>query len=242
MLLEEMSIIEIEEYLKTKSTIILPFGSIEQHSYHLPAGTDTIIAQMLAVEVGIRTKSVVAPVIPIGFSPGLHTKFPGTISFKSQTYINLILDILDSIIKTGFKKILILTGHGLNISPIKTAVLEFLDKNDAHILLSGYWELEEVKPLLEKGDGTHCTIIETSLMLYLKSNLVDMNKAVSEYNISNYLVGKNEINIVSKSGVIADTTKSTKEKGEKYYKASINGLANLINKLENEPIIQKKNS
>lgn len=225
--------------MKTKSAIILPFGSIEQHSYHLPLGTDSFIAQALAEEAGKITKTIVAPLSKIGFSPGLHTKFPGTITYRSLTFINIIFDILDSLIQTGFKKILILTAHGLNFSPLKTAVLDFLDKNDAHILLCEYSELEKLKPLIEKGNGIHCTIVETSLMLYQRPDLVNMNKAVDEYNIPNYMVGKSEITQTSKSGAIANTSRSTKEKGEKYFKTAVKGLVNLIQRLENSPIIQK---
>src|SRR5512134_1045561 len=140
MLLEQMKHPEIKAYLEHKKSIIVPFGSTEQHGPHLPTGTDTFVAAHIAREAGKRTGTVVAPVMPVGFSTGLHTLFPGTITIRAQTYIDLILDMLNSIVNSGFRDILVMTGHGMNWSPLKTAMLEFLNQHDARALLLGYWE------------------------------------------------------------------------------------------------------
>ena len=87
MLLENMKHPEIKVYLEQKKSIIVPFGSTEQHGPHLPTGTDTFVAAHIAREAGIGTGTVVAPAIPVGFSPGLHTLFLGTITIGAQTYV-----------------------------------------------------------------------------------------------------------------------------------------------------------
>ena len=129
--LNKMKYKEVNEYLKHKKTIIVPFGSNEQHGPHLPLGTDTFVAERIAHEAGKRGETMVAPVIPVGFSPGLHTQFPGTITLGAKTYISMILDILGSLVRSGFRDLLLLTGHGMNWAPMKTALLEFLDTHDA---------------------------------------------------------------------------------------------------------------
>ena len=77
MQLEEITTYDIQAYREHKKTIILPFGSTEQHGPHLPMGTDTLIAEAIAKEAGKRSQTMVAPVVPIGFSPGLHPHFAG---------------------------------------------------------------------------------------------------------------------------------------------------------------------
>ncbi len=232
MLLQEMKHPEIKNYLERKKSIIMPFGSTEQHGPHLPTGTDTFVAARIAEEVGKQTKTLVAPVMPVGFSPGLHTLFPGTITIGAQTYISLVQDVLESIVASGFRDMLVLTGHGMNWPPLKTAMLEFLNSHEGRALVMGYWETEEVGALMEEGDGAHCTILETSMMLYLRPELVEMEKGFDEYRQARFMLGKNEIGQVSCSGTIAETMKSTKEKGEKIFKAAVAGIVKKVKMIE----------
>jgi creatinine amidohydrolase len=232
MQLENLKYPEIATYLKTKKSIIIPFGSIEQHGPHLPLGTDTIIAKYIANEVGSCTNTIVAPVMPFGFSPGLHTKFPGTISIGSNTYIAMIMEIIKAITNSGFRDLMIISGHGMNMHPLRTAIMEFLDNNDARAIIMGYWETEEVSKFIEEGDGVHCTILETSMMLYLQPELVDMTKGINEYRKPRFMLGKNEIKQLSKSGIIAETMKSTKEKGKLAFEAAVEGISRKVIMLE----------
>lgn len=228
MLLENMKHPEIKAYLEHKKSIIVPFGSTEQHGPHLPTGTDTFVAAHIAREAGKRTETVIAPVIPVGFSPGLHTLFPGTITIGAQTYISLVLDILESIVASGFRDILLITGHGMNWPPLKTAMMEFLNQHNARGLVMGYWEDEEVGALMEEGDGVHCTILETSMMLYLRPELVEMEKGFDEYRQARFMLGREEVSQVSSSGVIAETMKSTREKGELIFEAAVRGVVKRV--------------
>lgn len=228
MLLENMKHPEVKAYLEHKKSIIVPFGATEQHGPHLPMGTDTFVATHIAQEAGKRTGTVVAPVMPVGFSPGLHTLFSGTITIGAQAYISLVLDILGSIVASGFRDILMLTGHGMNWPPLKTAMMEFLNNQDARGLVMGYWEDEEVSALKEEGNGVHCTILETSMMLYLRPELVQMDKGFDEYRQALFMLGKKEVGQVSSSGTIAETTKSTKEKGELIFEAAVRGIVKRV--------------
>jgi creatinine amidohydrolase len=232
MLLENMKHPEIKTYLDLKKSIIVPFGSTEQHGPHLPTGTDTFVAASIAKEAGHRTGTVVAPAMPLGFSPRLHTLFPGTITIGAQTYISLVLDIFESIVSSGFRDILVLTGHGMNWAPLKTAMLEFLNHHDARGWVMGYWECDEVAPLIEKGDGVHCTILETSLMLYLRPELVEMDKGLNEYRQARFMLGKKEVHQISSSGIIAETLNSSEAKGKLIFESAVNGVVRKIEMFE----------
>ncbi|MCP4401238.1 MAG: creatininase family protein [bacterium] len=236
MQLKNLTTYDVQKYLERKKTIVLPFGSTEQHGPHLPIGTDAFVAEAIANEAGSRSQTIVAPVAPLGFSPGLHSHFAGTISLRATTYIQLIQDILGSLVKTGFEDFLLLTGHGMNHSPLKTALFDFLNTHNARALLMGYWELDELQLLLEAGDGSHCTILETSIMLYLKPELVDMSKALDEYKQARFLLGSEQIKEISNSGIIAETTKATAEKGKQYFDASVAGMLRVLQSFESEQL------
>jgi creatinine amidohydrolase len=232
MLLAEMKHPEVVQYLTSKRTIILPCGATEQHGLHAPLGTDTISVYEVCKEVGRRTSTVVAPVLPYGFSQGLHCTFPGTISLSGVTFIAVISDILKSLVRSGFNEILVITGHGMNINPLHVAVTEFLGENDAHVIIKGYWQCKEYESLLEEGEGIHATPSETAIIMHLQSELVDISKAVDERNYRQYLVGKSEYRKISSTGVMANATLADSEKGSRFFEAAVNGMCNLLKKFK----------
>lgn len=121
-LLEELSWYDVKEYLNRENTIILPIASIEQHGPHLPLGTDSIDAEYIVKIAGEKSEVLVAPIIKYGIS-GNHIDFPGTITLSTDTLINLITDVCRSLTFHGFKKILILNGHGGNNATIDVAIV-----------------------------------------------------------------------------------------------------------------------
>jgi len=147
---------------------------------------------------------------------------------SAATYLPVIVDLLDGLLAAGFHDFLLLTGHGLNYSPLKTALLDLLDRRNARAVLLGCWELPEIQPLVEEGDGTHCTIMETALMLYLRPELVDMSKAVDEYRRPRFLLGRAESRQISQTGIVAETTKATSESGRRYFEAAVTGLVRVL--------------
>jgi len=228
MLLSEMKYPEVEAYLKLKRTIIVPCGSHEQHGPFAPLGTDSMIAMAIASEAGRRTDTMVAPVLAYGFSPGLHSTFTGTISLRGSTYMAFVEDVLDSLFRSGFKEILFLTGHGMNMSPLQTVVADYLDKNDGRIIVADYWNSPLFTRLQEEGEGSHATISEISMMLYLFPKLVDMTKAVNEMQPIPYYMGKNEVHKISQSGVIAKATQADAQKGKDFFAAAVEATIELL--------------
>jgi len=102
----------VEEYLKRDDRCLLPLGSTEQHAY-LSLSVDTILAERLATEVAEQAGVPVFPVLAYGITPYFRA-FPGTITLRVQTYMSIVRDILDALAEHGFKRILIVNGHGGN--------------------------------------------------------------------------------------------------------------------------------
>lgn len=112
MRLAELNWMEIEAYLKKDSRLILVLGSTEQHGY-LSVSTDVKVPLSLADAASQQTGVLVAPPLSFGVSP-YFLAYPGTISLRVETLTNVVEDIVRSVYRQGFKRILILNGHGGN--------------------------------------------------------------------------------------------------------------------------------
>lgn len=129
MLISEMNWMQVEAYLQDDDRCILPTGSTEQHAY-LSLSVDTILSARLAREVGELAGVPVYPVIPYGLAQQ-WTAFPGTVTLRIETYLALIRDVLDSIRRAGFRRILLVNGHGGN-APAQGMLREWtMDNPDA---------------------------------------------------------------------------------------------------------------
>jgi creatinine amidohydrolase len=110
MRIADMNWMQVEEYLRRDDRAVLPIGSIEQHGY-LSLGVDAILAERVAVEAAEAVGVPVFPVLSYGVTP-YFLEYPGTVSLKVTTHLAVVADILDSLAHTGFKRILIVNGHG----------------------------------------------------------------------------------------------------------------------------------
>ncbi len=151
---------QVEEYLKRDDRAVLPLGSTEQHAY-LSLTVDAILAERLAEEVAAPLGVPVFPVQSYGITP-YFTAFPGTVSLRMETYVHLVRDILDSLARAGFRKILLLNGHGGN-APAGAVALEWMAENPGcQVKLYNWWiaprtlaKIREVDPV-----GSHASWME----------------------------------------------------------------------------------
>ncbi|MEE9474492.1 MAG: creatininase family protein [Candidatus Hydrothermarchaeaceae archaeon] len=216
--LENLSWVGVKEYLKKRQDILLPFGSVEEHGYHLPLSTDGDIVQAICEGISKKTGILVAPLVWYGVS-NTTKSYTGTTMVEPDTLKAYTKDILKALKNSGFTPVHITSGHysnahidaikeGAGGSDIDTRFLDFSKIDFSSIL--------ETKPF-------HACEAETSLMMHLHPEKVDMEKAVDE-----------DVEIVddqlvpTKSGVFGYPTKATAKKGKLLFDAIVKELADAI--------------
>jgi creatinine amidohydrolase len=142
MKIAEMNWLQVEDYLKHDDRAVIPLGSTEQHAY-LSLSTDSILAERVAVEAAEPIGVVVFPIVSYGITP-YFMAYPGTVSLRVNTYLQVIQDILESLTQHGFKRIVIVNGHGGN-TPAQSVCGEFLrDHTDVRIKWHDWWNAPQV--------------------------------------------------------------------------------------------------
>src|SRR5438874_487783 len=110
MRITDMNWMMVEDYLKRDDRCVLPLGSTEQHAY-LSLSVDSILSERVSFEAAEPLGIAVFPVLAYGITPYFRC-FPGTVSLRVSTHLQVVRDILDSLAGHGFKRILIVNGHG----------------------------------------------------------------------------------------------------------------------------------
>jgi creatinine amidohydrolase len=132
---------QVEGYLKTDDRAVLPLGSTEQHA-HLSLSVDSILSERVAAEAAEPLGIPVFPVVAYGVTPYFRA-YPGTISLRVETYVAIIRDILDGLREQGFKRILIVNGHGGN-QPAGSMATEWMaDNPGVAVKFHNWWNAPE---------------------------------------------------------------------------------------------------
>lgn len=237
-LLHEMSWPEAKKYFSENDMAILPVGSTEQHGPHNPLGTDHLIAKAIAEEVAKRTDVTCLPVIPFGVSSH-HRHFHGTVYVRPQTLKEYVCDVCLSLKAYGVKKILIINGHGGNISALTEAARELREKENLFVIVFQWWLLSGklLPEIFSQEERGHAGAEETSLNLFLHPQLVNMEKAVDETPMRPFprLEGLNiPWNTVdyTKSGVFGKSSTANMEKGKEIFEAVVKELVKVAKELK----------
>lgn len=157
---------------------LIPVGSVEQHGLHLPVGTDSMVAIRLAEEAGQRTNTIVTPPLWFGWSPH-HLAFPGTVSIRPQVLIEVLFDVLSSLAAHGFKRFVIINGHRIaNLPWIQISAEKAQRELGVKVaLFDPAYMSKEIADSMGFGEVGHADEIETSHMLYIMPQLVQMKEA-----------------------------------------------------------------
>jgi len=169
---------------------VLPIAAVEQHGAHLPVETDSAIAAELGrrVEAARPDRVLLLPVLWAGSSHH-HLKFPGTLSISSETYTRVLVDLVESLIASGCRRIFLLNGHGGNQTPFcealyRVALARRDDRPRPWVAAQNYWSLAAPQlaaaGFMESPRLTHACEYETSLLLALKPDTVNMDLARGE--------------------------------------------------------------
>ncbi len=226
--LERMTWPEVEaEVARGRLSVVVPWGSIEQHGRHLPLGTDAFLGDAVGLALAERLDAFLAPTVRLGCSKH-HLAFCGTISLSRQTFISLVLDVASSLWRHGFKKIVLMPTHGGNFKPLAEAVEKLKPPEGVEII--AFIDLESlVRCSLEAAAemgvssfqaGLHAGEWETSLMLSLKPDLVKMDRAAPGY-VDDMAAAEEEvfqgIQRLDKNGVLGDPRPASAQAGKRYF-------------------------
>lgn len=218
MIVEEMTMGDFEEGLKRTRTVYIPFGSVEEHGYHLPLSTDTI----QAYEVGKRA----AELIPLFVAPPVHygccrstSCHPGTISITTATLKALLKDIVRSFHSHGLRNFIVLTGHagGSHKMALQDAGEELIAEiPDIRMAVVTEYDLakEEGRGLVETAGDAHAGEIETSRIMHSHPHLVTGTGEREFPTFPTGILVRNKRRFWP-NGVWGDPTKATAEKGRK---------------------------
>ena len=229
-LIENQTWTEYAEVAKD-NILIIPIGSTEQHSLHLPLSVDNVISLNFAKALAEKVNGYIAPAISYGYksnpTSGGGPLFPGTIDLNGNTLTVLIHDILIEFLKDGWQKIILLNSHYENQAFLAEAadlVIKDQQEEFPKIILASWWDniSDDVMPLLFderpfKGwDLEHAAITETSLMMYFEPDLVrydlmsdDGLDKVPKYQ--RYPVSKT---LIPSTGTLYTSISSTPDKGK----------------------------
>ncbi len=242
-MMAEMTSPELGEVVKEGRIAVMPAGIIEQHGPALPLDTDIRLAYEITVRAAAQVPELVCVVPPIvhGHSPH-HMDFPGTLTIDPQHMINYVLDVCLSLSYHGFRKILIVNGHGSNVPVLdlvaRQTIIQTQGKTScASIFYMSSPEYEqaanEVFPELAAQAG-HADAIETSLYMAFLPNLVQLDKAHDNPASDLMYLGSASLPLrlwwssFSKEGIYGTITGASKEKGNVLAAAAVDGLAKIF--------------
>lgn len=234
MRIEELSWPEFDRIKDKVVAVILPVGSVEAHGRHLPLGTDVFaplkIAELVEQKVRERGKEVlVMPPIWYGHSFALNA-YPGTINVRPESLRMYVGDVLAELAAEGFKKIVLLNGHGGNVYPLTEAAEDVAELYpDVEVYLINWW-LDFREDILSVCSGQgHAGEDETSVMLAIRPELVNMREARGRRVKRKIRVIKKDIGKeVFPDGLNDDPSSATAEKGERILQIVSESIARVI--------------
>ena len=249
---EKLTWPEINDAIEMGKVCVVPCGAVEQHGPHLPLDVDLVCPGGIARGAGrqIPDKLLVLPIVAYGYT-GHVMDFPGTINTHFETFIHQVLDITKSLAYHGFKKIVLLNGHGSNMPNLDLAARRTNLETDAECILAAWWNLLTVdKTFLPRwrqskfpGGCAHACELETSLYLYLdgdnvrkdkiENGVISFNEEESPFNwVDLFAAGPATIiswtSSYSESGVLGEAKLATAEKGRQVYEEAVKQLVRFV--------------
>lgn len=245
---------EAEQLIKdSKGVAIVPIGSIEQHGYHLPVGTDSYVAITLAEEAAEITKAVVVPPLWYGWSPH-HMVLPGTITISPEVLIGLTYDIIASLKHHNVEKIILINGHRIvNIIWMQLAAEKAQRELGVTVkIFDPAYMSKDIVAELGFGAVGHAEEVETSHMMYKYPDFVHLelakdNPIIQEdlYSVDPaythdtlcYVPSKFEHareNAKIAGGTTGEPSKADKEKGRLYHEHLVDNLVKIVKDLQDK--------
>lgn len=234
--LEHLTWNEAEKAFKDYRVVVIPLGArTKEHGPHLPLNNDWIMAEYLTKRVSEQVATIITPTLQYGYYPSF-TEYPGSVTLSLETSQKMVEEICISLSRYGITKFYVLnTGISTNraLAPAKESL-------KAQRITMWYTDLHlaeaDTDDLLEQEGGTHADESETSMMLYIKPEIVDISKTVKDYHP---LTGRGltrdpsnkDAGVYSETGIYGDPTLASVEKGEMIVESLVKYLVEEINRL-----------
>ncbi len=235
MQIEEITMEEFKKGLKKTKTLIIPFGTVEEHGRHLPLSTDTIIAVEVLRLVEEKRKVFIAPPLHYGVctTTRLH---PGTISITPETLRRITLDMVRDSFQKGIKNFILISGHGggLHMNALKEVAEILVEEiRGVRIAVVSPYELlwKELSGIAETENDSHAGEIETSVMLALRPELVKGTSKEEYPSFPKPIVVKDKLKYWP-GGVWGNPGKASREKGEQVIALILKKITDIIDMIE----------
>lgn len=261
---EKLTWPEINDAIDLGKVCVVPCGAVEQHGPHLPLDVDLVCPTGIAKGAGeaIPESMLVLPVVAYGYT-GHVMDFPGTINSDFEHFIHHVLDVAKSLAYHGFKKIILLNGHGSNAPNLDLVARRANLETDAECVAISWWQLLSVdKDFLPSwreskfpGGCAHACELETSLYLYLdndnvrkdkiKNGVISFNEEGSPFQWVD-LLAQGPATVVSwtssysETGVLGEAELASEEKGQRAYEEAVKQLARFIRWFKDRPKDQRQ--
>lgn len=235
MIISEMTMPEFSAGLEQTRTVLIPFGSTEEHGTHLPLDTDTLHAMQVGRRLSAQRPLFVAPPIHYGVCRS-SAQHPGTLSITTETLKLLTIDIVSTLHRQGLMNFILLSGHagGTHMAALTDAgeqLLERFPEIRVAVLTEYMLASREGRHLIETEGDSHAGEIETSRILHSHPQLV---KGTSPREFPTFPTG---ILVRNKrafwpGGVWGDPGKASAEKGEQLEQVVVQALDRLVDQME----------
>jgi creatinine amidohydrolase len=261
---EKLTWPEINDAIELGKLCIVPCGAVEQHGPHLPLDVDLVCPTEIARGAGkqVPDKVLVLPTVCYGYT-GHVMDFPGTINNDFEHFMHHVLDITKSLAYHGFKKIVLLNGHGSNMPNLDLVARRTNLETDGECVLAAWWQLLTVdREFLSRwrqskfpGGCAHACELETSLYLYLdgdnvrkdriKNGTISFNEEQSPFNwVDLFAAGPATLiswtSSYSETGVLGEAELATAEKGRQAYDEAVQQLVRFVSWFKDRPKDQRR--
>jgi creatinine amidohydrolase len=246
--LGELTDPEVEAFLAEHDTVIVPVGSTEQHGPHAPLMTDVLVPQEVARRVAPEVGAVVAP--PINYALSYpHAGFTGVVHIRVPTFMALIEDLCASLAAVGFRRIVFLNGHYDNTYAIAYACASAAERMPAGVRAFpvNYWDgmtQAEAAEFFDPSNGLHANRGETSAVLAIRPELVDMDRANAEMppfpDVANpapvhtafFFSAPGSVHRATHSGTWGDARDASAAFGERYLEVVVRSTIRILDDIE----------
>ena len=238
-LLEDMTWLEAERALTRDAIVVIPIGAAaKEHGPHLRLANDWILADYLRRRLAERAAVVVAPIIGASFYPAF-VEYPGSISLRLDTARDVVIDTVRSLARHGPRRFYALNTGISTLRALRPAA----EALAAEGIALGFTDLSQAlapveRQVAQQDGGSHADELETSMMLYIAPDAVDMTRAVKDYRPGEGPLTRNPDGpgVYSPTGSWGDPTLATRDKGERLVRALLDALVADVDALRAAPL------